>query len=88
VIAGHLIGKPRKTLAPVVTIPSHVNRDGIVTVAGTSAQRILRYALAMDDPATLSDDALIAAYQRTDGTPGDAAADALAAEIERRGLDL
>jgi len=42
----------------------------------------------MDDPATLSDDALIAAYQRTDGTPGDAAADALAAEIERRGLDL
>lgn len=71
-----------------MTIPSHVNRDGIVTVAGTSAQRILRYALAMDDPAALSDDALIDAYQRTDGTPGDAEGDCIIIEIQLRGLDL
>jgi hypothetical protein len=39
------------------------------------------------DPATLSDRDLLAAYQRTTGEPGDREADALAAEIARRGLD-
>ena len=33
-----------------------------------------------------SDADLIAAYQRTDGEPGNPEADALAAEMERRGL--
>lgn len=42
----------------------------------------------MDDLQALSDRDLIARYQRTDGEPGDPEADALAAEIERRGLDL
>ncbi|SFP98480.1 hypothetical protein [Sphingomonas rubra] len=31
---------------------------------------------------------LLAAYQRTDGEPGNPEADALLAEIERRGLDI
>ncbi|MES3054885.1 hypothetical protein O6V14_04515 [Sphingomonas faeni] len=31
---------------------------------------------------------LVAAYQRTDGEPGNAEAAALVAEIERRGLDI
>ena len=31
---------------------------------------------------------LVAAYERTSGTPGDVAADALLAEIQRRGLDV
>ena len=39
-------------------------------------------------PRELSDADLVAAYQRTDGEPGNAEADALAAEIERRGLDI
>lgn len=38
--------------------------------------------------AKLSDAALVAAYQRTDGEPGDPEPDALLTEIERRGLDL
>jgi hypothetical protein len=42
----------------------------------------------MTDPKSLSDADLIAAYQQTHGEPGDAEADTLAAEIERRGLDL
>ncbi|MDE0878823.1 MAG: hypothetical protein OSB00_09205 [Sphingomonas bacterium] len=42
----------------------------------------------MDDPAALSDDALIDAYQRTDGTPGDAEGDCIIIEIQLRGLDL
>lgn len=36
----------------------------------------------------LNDRALIAAYQRTSGEPGDAEADALLAEIQLRNLDL
>lgn len=39
-------------------------------------------------PTGVSDTALLAAYQRTDGEPGNPEADALAAEIERRGLDI
>ena len=35
----------------------------------------------------LSDAALLAAYQRTSGEPGDVEADALCREIEARGLD-
>jgi len=42
----------------------------------------------MDDPVELSDDQLLAAYQRTDGAPGDAEADCIIIEIKRRGLDL
>ncbi|WP_269430560.1 hypothetical protein [Sphingomonas sp. Ag1] len=41
-----------------------------------------------DDPSTLSDKDLLAAYQRTTGEPGDPEADALLAEIERRNLDI
>lgn len=40
------------------------------------------------DLAGLLDAELVAAYQRTDGEPGNPEADALLAEIERRGLDL
>ena len=36
----------------------------------------------------MSDADLLAAYQRTTGEEGDAEADALCAEIERRGLDV
>lgn len=43
---------------------------------------------AMDYPADMTDADLLAAYQRTDGESGNAEADALAAEIERRGLDI
>jgi hypothetical protein len=42
----------------------------------------------MIDPRELSDRDLLAAYQRTNGEPGNAEADALLAEIERRNLDL
>ena len=41
-----------------------------------------------DDPSTLSDADLIAAYQRTDGEPGNPVADALLEEIRARNLDL
>ena len=36
----------------------------------------------------MSDAALLAAYERTDGEPGDPEADALLAEIQRRDLDF
>jgi hypothetical protein len=39
-------------------------------------------------PFGLSDADLLAAYQRTDGEPGNPEADALAAEIKRRNLNL
>jgi hypothetical protein len=42
----------------------------------------------MIDPRELSDADLVAQYQRTNGEPGNAEADALLAEIERRNLDL
>lgn len=41
-----------------------------------------------NDPQTLSDEALLRAYQATTGEPGDPEADALLAEIERRNLDI
>lgn len=40
------------------------------------------------DPAALSDEELLRAYQRTTGEPGDVAADLLLTEIERRNLDV
>jgi hypothetical protein len=40
------------------------------------------------EPSSLSDEALIAAWLATDGEPGDPVADAIAAELERRGLDV
>jgi hypothetical protein len=40
------------------------------------------------DPATLTDDELVEAYERTSGEPGDEVAEALLAEIQRRGLDV
>ncbi|WP_268796026.1 hypothetical protein [Sphingomonas sp. Leaf17] len=42
----------------------------------------------MPDLATMTDAELLSAYQQTTGEPGDPIADALAAEIERRGLDI
>jgi hypothetical protein len=36
----------------------------------------------------MTDEALLRAYQLTDGEPGSSEADALLAEIERRGLDV
>lgn len=42
----------------------------------------------MTDPATMTDAELLSAYQHTAGEPGDPIADALLAEIERRGLDI
>lgn len=40
------------------------------------------------DLARLSDAELVAAYLATNGEPGDHEADALSAELERRGLDF
>lgn len=45
-----------------------------------SRDHIVRYRL--------TDQALLAAFQRTDGEPGDPVSDALLAEIERRNLDI
>ena len=42
----------------------------------------------MTNPRDMTDEELCAAYQRTSGEPGDAEADALLAEIQRRGLDV
>ena len=42
----------------------------------------------MTDPQTLSDEDLLAAYEATTAEPGNAEADALLAEIERRNLDI
>lgn len=41
-----------------------------------------------DDPAAMTDRELIASYQRTGGEPGDPEAEAILAEIERRGFDI
>ena len=38
--------------------------------------------------AMMTDEFLLRAFQRTDGEPGNAEADALLAEIQRRGLDV
>jgi hypothetical protein len=38
--------------------------------------------------ADMTDSELLAAYQRTNGEPGNVEADALLAEIERRNLDI
>lgn len=40
------------------------------------------------DPASLSDEQLLDAYQATTGTPGDPEADRLIAEIQRHELDI
>jgi len=40
-----------------------------------------------DDPKSLTDQELLSAYEETSGEPGDPIADALLAEIKRRGLD-
>ena len=40
-----------------------------------------------EDMTEMSDADLLAAYQETDGEPGNPVADALCHEIERRGLD-
>lgn len=51
-------------------------------------------AVSAPDPAEnraaslMTDEFLLRAYQRTTGEPGDPEADALLAEIERRGLDV
>lgn len=52
------------------------------------ARDVRHNASMADDPRTLSDHDLPAAYQASGGEPGDPVADALAAEIERRNLDL
>jgi hypothetical protein len=41
-----------------------------------------------DQLKAMSDEDLLAAYQRTSGEPGDVSADALIAEISRRHLDI
>jgi hypothetical protein len=41
-----------------------------------------------DAPADLCDRDLLAAYQRTNGAPGDPEVEAIIAEIENRGLDI
>ena len=43
--------------------------------------------IEFDDPKTLSDHDLLAAYEETSGEPGDPIVEALLAEIKRRGLD-
>ena len=49
---------------------------------------MIQYPTDPEFIAALSDADLLAAYQRTNGEPGDAEADALLSEIERRGLDI
>lgn len=49
---------------------------------------MIQYPTAPDLVAELSDADLLAAYQRTTGEEGDAEADVLLAEIERRELDV
>lgn len=55
--------------------------DGSRLVNGDAADRAEALALA-------SDAELLAAWGLTDGEPGDPIADALAAELERRNLDV
>ena len=66
---------------------------GKSTAATHSAEPSMRVpeappCLACGGTGVLNDQQLEAAYQRTSGEPGDPAADALCAEIERRGLDV
>jgi len=61
---------------------------GAVIVAGAQKRRALADVEVPNALATMADADLLRAYQRTDGVPGNPAADALLAEIERRGLDL
>lgn len=52
------------------------------------AERMAKAAIATVEASRMSDGDLSAAYQRTTGEHGDPVADALCAEIERRGLDV
>ena len=61
---------------------------GAVIVAGTQKRRALADTGAPNALATMRGADLLRAYQRTDGVPGNRAADALLAEIERRELDV
>jgi hypothetical protein len=61
---------------------------GAIIVAGAQTRRFLDEVGAPNALATIADADLLRAYQRTDGVPGNRAADALSAEIERRGLDV
>ena len=44
--------------------------------------------MKLPDPATLRNEELLRAYQRTTGEPDDVAAETLLKEIERRQLDV
>jgi hypothetical protein len=61
---------------------------GAVIVAGAQKRRALADAGVPNALATMGDADLLGAYERTDGVPGNRAADALSADIERRGLDI
>jgi hypothetical protein len=61
---------------------------GAVIVAGAQKRRAVADVGAPNALATMADADLLRAYQRTDGAPGNRAADALLAEVERRGLDV
>lgn len=56
--------------------------------AGSAMVRAAREACVQPSVASYSDEALLRAFQLTDGAPGNPQADALADEIERRGLDV
>jgi hypothetical protein len=49
---------------------------------------MIQYLTDSEAVRAMSDRDLVAAYQRTNGVPGNVEADNLLAEIERRGLDL
>ena len=61
---------------------------GAVIVAGAQKRHAVADVGAPNALATMGDADLLRAYQRTDGVPGNRAADVLLAEIERRGLDV
>lgn len=63
-------------------------RTSAVSRAGLREERTLEYSLLMVDLRTVSDAELIRAYLESNGEPGDPEGDALAAELERRGLDI
>jgi hypothetical protein len=59
-----------------------------VIAAGFQKRRALSETSGEGGLAAMRDADLLLAYQRTDGVPGDRAADVLLAEIERRELDI
>jgi hypothetical protein len=72
--------------APGLTITDDLIDQGLIKREELGID--FSYRLTAAGLARFSDRDLLAAYQRTDGAPGNQEADALVAEIERRELDI